>query len=182
MDKARQRIMKAAEQLFVQKGFNHVSVREVASRAKCSHTSIYVYFKDKHALLEAIAEKPLATLHASLVEANDLYELAERFVTFGLIHRNLYPLIMTTEAQRLDEGINHELNEWRLMLFTELKEKILAENDQSCSMDVARMVFYQLHGMIMTYVTSEETVEELLERLRPLLRHSVRRLCEGEGT
>ena len=41
----RDRILEAASSLFAEKSFQEVGIREIAKRAGCSHTTIYLYFK-----------------------------------------------------------------------------------------------------------------------------------------
>ncbi len=41
----------AAASLFTEKGYHSVTMREIAKEAGCSHTAIYLYFKDKEDLL-----------------------------------------------------------------------------------------------------------------------------------
>ena len=43
----RDRILEAASSLFAEKSFQEVGIREIAKRAGCSHTTIYLYFKNK---------------------------------------------------------------------------------------------------------------------------------------
>lgn len=42
---AKDRILIAARELFSKKGYEQVTVREIAKKANCSHTSIYVFLK-----------------------------------------------------------------------------------------------------------------------------------------
>ena len=41
----RDRILEAASSLFAEKSFQEVGIREIAKRAGCSHTTIYLYLK-----------------------------------------------------------------------------------------------------------------------------------------
>ena len=47
----RDRILEAASSLFAEKSFREVGIREIAKRAGCSHTTIYLYFKNKDEIL-----------------------------------------------------------------------------------------------------------------------------------
>lgn len=59
------RILDVAEELFAQRGFAAVSVREIAGRVGLNQASIYNHFSSKQALYEAVLERgfaPIVTL------------------------------------------------------------------------------------------------------------------------
>ncbi len=49
-------ILAAAKQLFLQEGIEHATMRRIAGAVGVSSTALYVYFPDKTAILDAIAE------------------------------------------------------------------------------------------------------------------------------
>jgi len=53
----RQDILDAARELFVEEGYDNVSMRRVAEKIEYSPTTIYLYFEDKASLLYAICEE-----------------------------------------------------------------------------------------------------------------------------
>jgi AcrR family transcriptional regulator len=55
----RERIIEAAQRLFMGGGLRSVAVGDVAGAANVSQVTIYKYFKDKHGLVEAILERYL---------------------------------------------------------------------------------------------------------------------------
>lgn len=64
-------ILAAALDLFAEKGFTATRMEDVASRAGLSKAAIYLYFKDKMALLQALVQ---ATVGANLNMAKGLAE------------------------------------------------------------------------------------------------------------
>src|SRR5579883_1291202 len=62
----RQEILDAASELFVKDGFENVSMRRIAEKIEYSHTTIYLYFKDKAELLEQVCKETFARLSAHL--------------------------------------------------------------------------------------------------------------------
>lgn len=52
----RERILKAAQELICEHGFENINLENVAARAKCSKSSIYLHFKNKETLLIALYE------------------------------------------------------------------------------------------------------------------------------
>jgi len=58
----RQEILDAASELFVKEGYEQVSMRRIAERIEYSPTTIYLYFKDKSALLEQVCHEAFSRL------------------------------------------------------------------------------------------------------------------------
>ena len=58
----RQEILDAASELFVQEGYEQVSMRRIADRIEYSPTTIYLYFKDKSELLEQVCHEAFSKL------------------------------------------------------------------------------------------------------------------------
>ncbi len=54
-EETKRMILKAAGKLFSEKGYDAVTMREIAKEAGCSHTTIYLYFKDKETLLHQLS-------------------------------------------------------------------------------------------------------------------------------
>ena len=57
----RQKILAAARELFVDEGYENVSMRKVARKIEYSPTTIYLYFKNKAELLDSICDETHAT-------------------------------------------------------------------------------------------------------------------------
>ncbi|MED4162586.1 TetR/AcrR family transcriptional regulator [Halalkalibacterium halodurans] len=190
--RAKERILKAAEELFQVKGYHQVTVREIARKAGCSHTSIYVYYGEKRKLLELLAKKPLNELRedvrqilakSSVTPSDRLVALAKRFVHFGLVHRNLYEAFLHAEATRVDIPTTlWELNDIRMQLFDMLK-KAVALNHQPWNeervVSLSRMLYYALHGMIMTYKDSDESIRSIERRVLPIVEQTVHVFLKG---
>lgn len=62
----RNEILEAARTLFVEEGYDAVSMRKVAQRIEYSPTTIYLHFKDKGELFQAICEEMFAKLSRKL--------------------------------------------------------------------------------------------------------------------
>jgi len=186
---AKERILTAANQLFTKKGYEQVTVREIAKKARCSHTSIYVYFEDKKTLLSALAKEPLERLHKNIQTTLDsnrytplekLIRLSKLFVLFGLSHRNMYEAFLTFEASRVDvEQTTWELNEKRLKLFSKLKQAVTGVLPQAKELELSRMIYFILHGIIMTYKNVNESITGIAKRIFPIVSQSITYLIQG---
>lgn len=175
----RQAILSAAGELFAERGYDGVTMREIARAAGCSHTAIYLYFKDKEALLHELAVGPLTALEAELAAAlgdvgltpaERVRAMGRRFIRFGLTHRNSYHVLMMARGGRVDEEEpDLAVNALRNRLFALLRRGIAAMLPDGTPdervLAYSRVVFFHVHGIVETYRLSEEAVPALLARL-----------------
>lgn len=191
-EKTKQTIVQAAETLFAKHGFANVTMRQIAKHAGCSHTAIYLYFKDKQALLHELSVPHLQRLqseYAQLLQRNDispkqtLIQISEHFILYCLLHRNLFTILFLTEAERVDEKQpSTELNRLRIALFEQLKQAIknrFQVKDEEQLLECARIYFFLLHGIIGTYVHSEEPVDQIIKRLLPTFNDAIECMIIG---
>jgi AcrR family transcriptional regulator len=114
----RQEILDAARDLFVEQGYQNVSMRKIGEKIEYSPTTIYLYFKDKAELLYCICEETfarlLATLEAIVETDSDPVSCLERglraYVEFGLDHPNHYIMSFLTPHDHgdLPEAYSYE--------------------------------------------------------------------------
>jgi AcrR family transcriptional regulator len=96
-------IIDAARELFVTKGYEAVTMREVAKRIGYSATSIYLHFEDKESLLRAVCDTDMLALASSLKEIMQITDPVERmnalglgYAQFALTHPNHYRMMFMT--------------------------------------------------------------------------------------
>lgn len=97
----RQAILTAAGELFLERGYEHFSLRQVAERIGYSATTIYLYFKDKDELLFTVVDEGFLRfgqqLSVAAASTDDpigrLHELGRAYLDFGL-HNKLYYRLM----------------------------------------------------------------------------------------
>jgi AcrR family transcriptional regulator len=68
-ERRREEILDAADALYAEKGWDGVTVDQVARSARLSRALVYVYFKDKEELLFAIGERALRLLRDRFIAA-----------------------------------------------------------------------------------------------------------------
>ncbi len=108
----RRAILGAAAELFVEQGYEHFSVRQVAERIGYSATTIYLYFENKDDLLfevvfdgwQRFTERFLAAAVSTDDPLQRLYALARVYVDFGLDNPAVYNIMF---VQRTD-FLTHE--------------------------------------------------------------------------
>jgi len=193
-ERTKQNIIAAAGELFAERGYDAVTMREIAQRAGCSHTTIYLYFTDKEALLHHISMPPLLELRRQLdrilqqdYSPNDqLSDICLTWIRFSLTNRNMYEVFFSANASRVDETdppteLNRLRNEMFGMLMRALQGCLPPGTSEERLLAYARIVFYMAHGIIGTYRYSRESVDELMARLLPTFRDAFRALLIGFG-
>lgn len=184
-------ILESAANLFAQKGYDAVTIREIAKDAGCSHTAIYLYFKDKVTLLHQLSLPPLHQLHqklqaiakvGSLSSERKLKEISLEYISFCLKNRNMYDIFFNAKSSRVDEKPELEVNQLRLEIFELLKstirENFSISNDEQL-LAFSRIFYYQLNGVLSTYSYQHEPLDILMERLKPTFNLAIEILLLG---
>lgn len=96
-------IIDAARELFIMRGVESVTMREVGKRIGYSATSIYAHFADKEALLRAVCDTDFLALASSLSSIMQIKDPVDRMVALGqgyaefaLSHPSHYRLMFMT--------------------------------------------------------------------------------------
>lgn len=99
----RELILDAARDLFVELGYEGVSMRKVAQRINYSPTAIYLHFSDKEALFHELCGRDFGELAAAFMELSTIADPAERltacgraYIEFAVTHPNHYRLMFMT--------------------------------------------------------------------------------------
>lgn len=192
-EETKQAILTAAGELFAARGYDAVTMREIANAAGCSHTTIYIYFSDKEALLHQLSMGPLqalkgemeAALSSEALPADErLKQMSRAFIHFCLTNRNMYATLFMAKAGRVDEAQPAlEVGQLRNHLFGLLRQAVRGclppgrTDDEVLA--YARIHFFTLHGIISLYTGSEEPLDVLLARLSPTFDLAVEVLLAG---
>lgn len=101
---ARHHILDAARELFVSKGVEAVTMREIAKKIDYSPTTIYLYFKDKDALILDLCNTDFQTLAKELnailtiqAPVERMLALGRAYATFALHYPNHYQMMFMTK-------------------------------------------------------------------------------------
>jgi AcrR family transcriptional regulator len=71
-DNQRERILEAAEMMFIQNGIENVSISAIANAARITRKTLYIYFTDKHDLAWAVFEKFLEDFKAEMTGSDTI--------------------------------------------------------------------------------------------------------------
>lgn len=111
--KLRHLILDAARELFVARGVEAVTMREIAKRIGYSATAIYLHFKDKDAIIRAICDTDFLALASGLNQILKIADPVERMVALGsgyarfaLSHPNHYRMMFMTPRPPCDPQVS----------------------------------------------------------------------------
>jgi AcrR family transcriptional regulator len=166
----RTKILEATSRLMVEEGPESVSVRRIAEEIEYSPATIYLYFKDKAELIDAICEELFGQMAEDLAtagsdETDPLKRLRVgllRYIEFGMSHPNHYLAVFgaphrppeipgthkTEEAHRLGMEAFEIL---RQVLRGCISQKIIPDCDVETTSHAAWMC---LHGITTLMITT----------------------------
>lgn len=164
------RIIDAARDLFVSKGVDAVSMREIAKGIGYSATSIYSYYADKEAVLRAICDTDFLALASSLNDIMQIQDPVERmlamgqgYAKFALTHPNQYQLMFMTPSVQCDpEKSNIEKNSAEQDAYMQLKIVVTAVyeaerfREELTDVDlIAQTIWAGMHGVCSLQISLE---------------------------
>ncbi len=101
-------ILDASMKLFIEQGFENVSIRKIADLIEYSPTTVYLYFKDKDEILLSLHElgfQKMAEYNQSLWDIKNplvrLHKMGENYIEFGINHPEFYDLMFIQQAPML---------------------------------------------------------------------------------
>jgi AcrR family transcriptional regulator len=183
----RKMILDASMKLFVEQGFENVSIRKIADLIEYSPTTVYLYFKDKNEILFNLHElgfQKFAEYTADIWEVKNpllrLHKMGERYVRFGLENPAFYDLMFILKAPM--EALNtmkdcewksgdQALGKLKELLQECMERKFIKEDDVDA---MAMAIWGLVHGMVSLAIRNRlEKVVETPENLVPTMRKAL---------
>lgn len=181
-EEMRQRILAAAQKLFLSKGFEKTSIRNIADAIEYSPGTIYLYFKDKNDLLFALHQMAFEVMINELSDVGEqptaldaLVQMGRQYVKFALENPEKYDLmflmIAPIESLECNEDIwddgKQALDLLKMMIEACKLEGYFSKDRTD---DLALMIWSTMHGMVTIYGRRrmsmfKETTEENKERI-----------------
>jgi AcrR family transcriptional regulator len=161
----RQRILDAARELFIRRGYENVSMRQIAQEIEYSPTAIYLHFKDKEALFRELCATDFlafAKIFQKIALIKDpverLRKIGEAYVAFAMENPNHYKLMFMTPLpvqpdERLEKG-NPEEDAYALLRGTVI-EVMAAGKIRPELKDpelIAQAVWSGVHGVVSMHI------------------------------
>ena len=160
-EEIRKMILDASMKLFVEEGFEKVSIRKIADIIEYSPTTIYLYFKDKNEILYYLNQEgfiKMLELNSSLSKIENpllrLYKLGENYIRFGLENPEYYDLMFIQPAP-MEKLAELNFGEWKNADLTrEMLKAMVAECMEkgiikNYDVTIVAMAFWGLvHGLV----------------------------------
>jgi AcrR family transcriptional regulator len=175
-------ILDAARELFLEKGYEQTSIRNIAERIEYSPTTIYLYFEDKDAIFHEIHDQAFIFLQSKFSVLQYIDNAFERLKTMGRIYIDfalqnpgLYDLMFIIQApmnalekkeQCWDEGAS-TFNGLKNLVAECMEKGFLLKQDVE---QVAFFIWSAVHGMCSLvirnrcgHVIEPENVDNIVE-------------------
>jgi AcrR family transcriptional regulator len=101
----RKMILDASMKLFVEEGFENVTIRKIADLIEYSPTTVYLYFKDKNEIFYQLHElgfQKMAEANQMLAGMENpllrLHKMGENYINFGLSQPEFYDVMFIQRA------------------------------------------------------------------------------------
>lgn len=155
----KQLILAAATEMFIEEGYDRTSIRNIAEKIEYSPATIYLYFKDKTEILEAIMEQGFGILNqefSKILERPDpmdrLRGMANLYLHFAHDYPEYYDLmfIMKTPVENVvaeddwDCGHQAYITLFETVQACQEAGKLKIEDPHAASL----MLWSILHGMV----------------------------------
>ncbi len=155
----RQAIITASTELFLAHGYHNFSLRQVAEKIGYSPGTIYLYFKDKDAVLYTIMEEGVVRFASALSTAvatpdvrDRLARLGRAYVQFGIQNPAHYQLMFMQRPDYLErtdsttpQTIAGIFALWRSVVEEAMHAGILRQADPTSTGDI---LWALLHGVV----------------------------------
>lgn len=168
-------ILKTANKLFAEHGFDKVSMRNIADAIEYSPTTIYLYFKDKNELFYALhleGFRMLAYEFRPLLEVKDpmerMYQMGLRYIRFAIENPDYYQLMFlvkdplcTTETDETWEA-GHNAHAFLEQVVIECQEQGYL---QGITMRAAALMIWSfVHGLVSLQICDRMKLYQEVDR------------------
>ncbi|MGF1634155.1 MAG: TetR/AcrR family transcriptional regulator [Phycisphaerae bacterium] len=165
----RKKLMDAAGRLFAARGYDAVSLRQVADLAEYSPTAVYVHFKDKADLIRQVTydafgqfEAPLVAMRSIPDPIDRIYAVGIAYIRFAVEHPHHYRLMFMTPPHEStppepDEIQNPDLSGYGV-LRNSCREGAAAGRFKPCYNDpelLTQTLWATVHGVASLQIVAE---------------------------
>jgi AcrR family transcriptional regulator len=161
----REMIMDAARGLFVKKGYQHVSMRQIAKELDYSHGAIYYHFQNKAELFYELVEEHFQMLDKILDDImqqdlnlqEKLKEILLGFIEFGLTHQSHYEIMFLIK----DEEVRNFINQGPNKSYERFAKNVHVLCGDKATIPNIWSLFLSLHGFVTHYLRHVNCYEDV---------------------
>lgn len=178
----RKAILDASMKLFVEQGYENVSIRKIADLIEYSPTTVYLYFKDKNEILFNLHEMGFQKMGAYTEELWSiknplvrLHKMGEYYIQFGLENPEFYDLMFILQAP-MDALKVVDKCEWKSgdQAMGRLKETLQECMDKNLvekgDVDaIAMAIWGMVHGMVALAIRNRFNKLVVREQMEPMM-------------
>lgn len=163
---SKDRILDAARDIFIQKGYQQASMRQIAQELGFSHGAIYYHFKNKAELFYALVRQDFLLLdqklQSVLVDPNldnrgKLVNLLLGYIEFGLTHQSHYEIMFMIKDEDVKVYLEQQPNE----SYNKFSQAIFQLTEKNITLPKIWSIFLSLHGFVAHYWKSGQTFEDV---------------------
>ncbi|MEH7381475.1 TetR/AcrR family transcriptional regulator [Bacillus sp. JJ1533] len=181
---SREKIMDVAHELFVQKGYQHVSMRQIAKELNYSHGAIYYHFKNKADLFYAMVVQDFEMLNGVLHEIinqdlsqdEKLKKILLGYIEFGLTHKSHYELMFLINDEEIKSCVQQE----PLESYGMFAHAISSLSNQRASIQDIWTLFLSIHGFVTHYCRSNQTYDDVKNLAQSHVEYILKPILDGE--
>lgn len=150
-----EQILDAARTLFLEQGFQQITMRKIAKALNCSHGALYYYFKDKAELITQVIEHDFMLLKDLLqsISVNPhspitaLYQVLLTFIQFGIEHPEHYQLMFGKREPYFEIAQLKKSEDIFMILLAHVQasKRYLVDLPEN---QISWMIFMSTHGFI----------------------------------
>jgi AcrR family transcriptional regulator len=173
-EELRELILEGAKKLFVKNGIDATTIRNIADAVDYSVGTVYVYFKDKNAILHALHTQGFAQLAGDFKVLYNvtnpmvrLRAMGKVYISFALQNPDMYDLMFNLKApmEFLNTLQNEEWNEGKAtfdVLRTTVKQCMEAGHFKGHKLEpLSFMIWSLVHGMCSLKIGNRTTAVNL---------------------
>ena len=176
-EEVRERILKAATEEFLEKGFQKSSMRLIAQKAGITAGNIYAYFSGKEAVLDALLTPAVQKLGQFVFEVSkgaeinelSLKEIGDSLISIFLENQNQFMVLMSavngTPYQKtrtyLQELVTRRIEEELMPRLAIVENRSMIANMLSAAI---------IEGVLLAFASYDGDEEALREQLRQFMR------------
>ena len=175
-------ILKIARQLFHEKGYQHVSMREIAKQLGYSHGALYYHYKNKAELFYELMKKDFAKLDDLLEKvlqqpfdspSEQLQAICLAYINFCLTHRKQFEMMFIIPYQ--DTALNKE--DVSSKSYEKFSQAIRQLCPQTATIHSIFSIFVSMQGFVMNYLHNETADQEWESFARKHVQFITRNMC-----